>query len=114
LVSFYLPWEALLKVMGFLESRTMQWPGHWLQIECDTPNFNPINIATADDETPTPKPLTFDEKVCRLSWEQMFDLTLAKRDGFDWNWNSPFLQATVPIIKRSDLTGIYAITIVGT
>jgi len=110
LISFYQPWESLLGVMAFLETRNMQWPSQWLHFECDSPLFNPIVDDSWDDNWPNVIPVTFDEKECRASWEQIFDLTLAGRKGFGW-WGIPRLQAMVSEVTMPELMEILPIPI---
>ncbi len=103
LVSFYQPWPKLLSVMDCLERHNWLWPDHWSVSAC-CPYFS----ADAEDQkeefvdTETRQRRDqWDEQLCRASWERMFDLKLARFEGFLW---TPIcLQAMLPTIFHSDV-----------
>jgi hypothetical protein len=110
LISFYEGWVKLLGVMNHLEQNGNQWPEQWLLYQ-EAPCLSPFEDKPLSykDGMPVPRPFSFDERKCRSSWEQIFDLTLFGRAGFAWGASSPpylLLQAMVPVIFQSDVKAI--------
>ncbi len=116
LVSFYQPWHQLLGVMAHLECNGGRWPHLWASDSC------PYVSAKANDKgkeflgggdgreaMPRPRRAKWPEDECRASWEGMFDLSEASRDGFLWQPIS--LQAMLFVIFRSDLKEILPIAL---
>jgi Domain of unknown function (DUF3841) len=110
LVSFYRPWVDLSGAMAVLET-SVGWPEEWALTVCpyvavDVDDlFRSIYINGSDGARLT----QFDEQVCRLSWERMFDLTLAHRERF--LWDDFVLQGMIPRIFHDDVKDVLPIRV---
>jgi hypothetical protein len=106
LISYYQPWVDLLHIMAQLES-SGGWPEHWIStipyLTGDAvESRRNIYLNGVDGALRT----RWEEPECRLSWECMFDLTLARRDNFIWEL---MLQGVVPTISVTDVKDILSI-----
>ncbi len=108
LISFYQAWCDLRPTFAVLE-QSEGWPEDW------SLSARPYVATDADDarrhiylkDANGAQRTQWDENECRLSWERIFDLTLARSENF--LWSDLVLQGTVPAIYRADVRDILSI-----
>ena len=96
LISFYNPWEHILRCMASIEKNNGSWPSCWSvppYIYTDTAGKNRLDRANYCISS-------IPEEECRKSWEKIFELSLACTEGFS---GGTTLQATLSAIYGEDV-----------
>jgi len=105
LPTFHRPWTEILDIMMQLDANEGRWPAEWPLVPPYIPEDEEDRdrswFLAAPSDSPRPRRVQFDEGNCCASWNNIFDMSLARRPGFLWR---PIrLQAVLPEIFWSDV-----------
>jgi hypothetical protein len=107
LLTFHKPWTDILYIMMQLDANEGRWPTEWPlslvqpYIPDDEEDRDQSLFLAPPSDSPRPRRFQFDEGNCRASWNNIFDMSLARRPGF--LWRPIVLQAVLPEIFWSDV-----------